>query len=165
MSMPWLVQAISTDERTVAAGSRMRQGSRWKRTPPSSSSCVCLPPSSCVCVRLFGLVVSRVGRGQGSVLHVLGCVKIRRLPVRGRAPYPPGGRSKKRKTTSPVEERGSTDRPQRRSVTTTTGTRMRTPGITPPARPQLAGEGAFTHHTWLRALTRACLAGTARRTP
>ena len=24
----------------------------------------------------------------------------------------------------------------------TTGTRMRTPGITPPARPQLAGEGA-----------------------
>ena len=42
----------------------------------------------------------------------------------------------------PVEERGSTDRPQRRSVTTTTGTRMRTPGITPPARPQHAGEGA-----------------------
>ena len=40
------------------------------------------------------------------------------------------------------KERGSTDRPQRRSVTTTTGTRMRTPGITPPARPQHAGEGA-----------------------
>ena len=46
------------------------------------------------------------------------------------------------RTPSPVEERGSTDRPQRRSVTTTTGTRMRTPGITPPARPQHAGEGA-----------------------
>ena len=65
---------------------------------------------------------------------------------------PPGSPRDKKREPSPAEERGSADRPQRRSVTTTTGARMRTPGITPPARPQLGPLArALPHHTGGRA--------------